>query len=263
MPPLHVETSGDGPVVVLIHSSGLSGRQWRRLASSLAARGFRAVVPDLTGHGASAPYPEPTPFSYRTDVAALRALLETSGPAHLVGHSYGGLLALLAAVEAPQAVRSMVLYDPVAFGVLDPVADADARAELAAVDLPWGTSGTSEREHDAWLQAFVDYWGGPGAWLLLREEARAEFRRVGWVVEQGVSTLVDDQTPAAAYRALAFPVTLMTGERSPLAAGAVVRRLAAACPDARVVTMPGAGHMGPLSHSGTVNDAIIAALGAT
>src|ERR1700687_3926045 len=50
---LHVECSGAGDSVLLLHSSGLSGRQWRRLTPELVRRGMRAVVPDLTGHGAS------------------------------------------------------------------------------------------------------------------------------------------------------------------------------------------------------------------
>jgi pimeloyl-ACP methyl ester carboxylesterase len=54
---LHVDDLGVGDAVRLLHSSGLSGRQWRR------------IVPDLTGHGQSPPWPAPTPFSFRTDVA--------------------------------------------------------------------------------------------------------------------------------------------------------------------------------------------------
>src|SRR4051812_49203760 len=71
--PLHVEASGAGEAVALLHSSGLSGRQWRRLTSVLVARGLRVLVPDLTGHGASVEWPEPKPFSFRDDVAAIGA----------------------------------------------------------------------------------------------------------------------------------------------------------------------------------------------
>ena len=55
------------------------------------------------------------------------ALLETlGGPAHLVGHSYGAYVALLVARSVPSQVRSLALYEPVAFGVLDAVEDAAA-----------------------------------------------------------------------------------------------------------------------------------------
>ena len=255
--PLHVEVSGSGIPVVLLHSSGLSGRQWRRLAGALVGRGLRAVAVDFTGHGSSPAWPADQPFSFRTDVDALVALLEAHGPAHVVGHSYGGFVGLLSALAAPRSVRSMALFEPVAFGALDPVADADARASLSRVDLRWGPSTA---EHERWLQAFVDYWGGDGAWSALREDARGEFRRVGWAVSEGVRSLTEDRTPAAAYRALSVPVCLLTGERSPIAAGRVVQRLGEAMAGSAVVTIPGAGHMAPLTHADLVNAKILEAL---
>ncbi len=252
---LHVDDSGSGVPVVALHSSGLSARQWRRLASMLVERGFRAVVPDLVGHGGSPEWPEPTPFSILVDVEHVLALLETlGGPVHLVGHSYGAYVALLAARSMPSPVLSLALYEPVSFGVLDAVEDAAAVRELETVGSAWDGS-VEGREH--WLESFVDYWSGPGAWTALREEARAEFRRVAWVVYRAVVALVEDRTPASAYRVVTAPVLLMTGEKSTLAAHAVVRHLSETLPHARVVTVPGAGHMGPLTHADVVNAQIV------
>ena len=254
---LHVEDSGAGDPVLLLHSSGLSGRQWRRLASELVQRGMRAVVPDLTGHGASDAWPEPISFSFRTDVDRVVAILQAEKPAHVVGHSYGGLVALHAALAAPGSIRSMSLYDPVAFGALDTTADTDARAALVEVDLSWGPNAA---DRERWLQTFVDYWGGPGAWTALREEARAEFRRVAWIVREGVRSLMEDTTPARAYSAFGFPVQLVTGERSPLAAGRVIKRLREAIRDARLVTVPDAGHLAPVAHPDRVNPILLDAV---
>jgi pimeloyl-ACP methyl ester carboxylesterase len=253
--PLHVEDSGTGVPVVALHSSGLSSRQWRRLGSALVEQGFRAVVPDLAGHGRSPEWPEPKPFSFDVDVEQVVALLETlPGPVHLVGHSYGAFVGLLAARQAPSRIRSLALYEPVSFGLLDPVEDADAGRELASVGATWDGS-VEGRER--WLRSFVEYWSGPGAWDALREDARAEFRRVGWVMHRAVVSLVKDRTPASAYEVVKAPLLLMTGEHSTLAAHAVIRRLSQALPGARVYTVPGAGHMGPLTHSDLVNRAIL------
>jgi pimeloyl-ACP methyl ester carboxylesterase len=253
---LHVETVGEGPPVVLVHSSGLSGRQWGRLSASLSQNGFRVVVPDLHGHGASPAWPSPVPFSYKQDVSALVGILKTEGPVHLVGHSYGGLIALLAGLEATEAVRSMTVFDPVAFGVLSPT-DAAARDEVDAVAWGWGES---EAEHQQWLQSFVDYWGGAGAWSGLREEARASFVRAGWVIQQAVSTLATDTTPASAYEDLPFPFTFMTGEQSPLAARVVVERFMRTIARAKMIRVAGAGHMAPITHADKVNAHILEAV---
>ncbi len=256
MTPLHVETSGTGPPVVFLHSSGLSGRQWRRLAQEVTGRGLRAIVPDLTGHGASPPWPALQPFSFRTDVDAVVALLESHGPAHVVGHSYGAFVGLIAALATPRSIRSMVLFEPVAFGTLDAEADVDATDTLKRVGR-WGPSA-AEQEH--YLTTFVDFWGGDGAWKALREEARDEFRRVGWVLSEGVRTLTEDKTPASAYRSIAVPVRLLTGETSPVAARRVAHRLGDAIAGASVVVVPGAGHMAPLTHAALVNGKILEVL---
>ena len=256
---LFVEEKGDGPPVILLHSSGLSGRQFRRLAATLVERGFQAIVPDLTGHGRSPALVEPEPSSFARDAAWLLELLAARGPAHLVGHSYGAFVALQAALLAPAAVRSLVLFEPVAFGVLDPAVDALACDELVRANVPWGASAL---DHDAWLREFVDYWGGAGAWAGQREEARAEFRRIGWAVREGVRSLAADRTPASRYRALGEKLTLIGGERSTRAARAVLQVLGAALPEAKAVTISGAGHMGPLTHADEVNRVIEGALAA-
>jgi pimeloyl-ACP methyl ester carboxylesterase len=259
---LHLESSGSGDPVVLLHSSGLSGRQWRRLATAFVERGHRAIVPDFTGQGASPSWPEPKPFSVREDVAHVTALLAGlpgGAPAHVVGHSYGAFVALLAALAVPSSVRSLTLFEPVAFGALDGARDAEARAELTKLETSWGST---DEAHERWLRSFVEYWGGEGAWSALREEARAEFRRVGWAVKEGVESLASDTTPASAYAVLRCPVTLVTGELTPLAARRVVEQLASTIPGARKVTIPGAGHMAPLSHAPQVNAVMLEAVAA-
>src|SRR5689334_4946961 len=93
--PLHVERTGAGPSVLLVHSSGLSGRQWKRLERDLVRRGAAAIVPDLSGHGRSPSWPEPEPFSFHVDVDAIAALIgDEREEVHVVGHSYGGFVAL-------------------------------------------------------------------------------------------------------------------------------------------------------------------------
>jgi len=253
---LHVEDSGgDGDRVLLLHSSGLSGRQWRRLATEIVTRGMRAVVPDLSGHGRSEAWPEPQPFSFRTDVERVLKILAAK-PAHVVGHSYGGFVALQAALAAPGQVRSLSLFEPIAFGVLD-ARDRDARDVLMDIDMTWGSSAEGR---ERWLRTFVDFWAGAEGWNSLREEARGEFRRVAWVVREGVRTMVEDATSVDAYAAFQFPLLLLSGEKSPLPARRVVERICERVPGARRVTIEGAGHLAPVTHADAVNQVLVEAL---
>jgi pimeloyl-ACP methyl ester carboxylesterase len=257
---IHVDDAGEGEVVVLLHSSGMSGAQWKRTAEPLVRSGLRAIVPDLLGSGRSTPWPEGKPFGFELDVELVGRLIERiDRPVHLVGHSYGGHIALRAAVLAPARVMSLALYDPVSFGVLDLEGDRDAFAEMSRVGRDWGAS---DADHDAWLRGFVDYWGGAEAWARLREPVRAEMRRVGWVVYAGARSLIANRVGIEAYRSVTAKALLVTGESSPIAAGRIVARLGEAIPGARVERFAGAGHMGPLTHLEMWNQILIAHLGA-
>lgn len=238
--------------VLLIHSGGFTARQWRKLAEALAPR-YRVLAPDLLGYREGEPWPDGKPFHFRQDLDFLESLLGDE-PAHLVGHSYGGFLALQLALRRPELVRSIAVYEPVAFGVLDEVEDADARSALGLVKRTWEPDSSGADE--AWLRAFVDWWNGAGAWEQLGEGTRTSFRAMGWKVFQEVMSLAADQTDRATYGTINVPTLLLSGERSPLTERRVIERLGAALPRATVRFFPGVGHMGPISHAPLVNEAI-------
>ena len=253
---LAVHESGEGEPVLLVHSGGFSARQWRKLANSLSAT-HRVLAPDLLGYGASSPWPLGTPFELRQELAALEALLDVAGaPAHLVGHSYGGLLALKLAVSRPASVRSLALFEPVAFAVLDEPSDAEERASVLDVQNEYRAD--AKGADDVWLRQFVDWWNGPGAWNSLTEEGRASFRVVGWKVFQEVLSIGADRTPRATFASITAPTLLLSGERTKATERRVVEKLAAILPDAKLEVFLGMGHMGPITHAALVNDAIAA-----
>jgi pimeloyl-ACP methyl ester carboxylesterase len=250
---MHVESReiavldrGQGGPVVLVHSSGLSSQQWGPIVPRLAAA-HRVLAPDLLGYGGSDPWPDPDNFDLAADLAIVRAVIEHAGaPVHLVGHSYGGVLAMLAAREAPTRVRSLALYEPVTFHVLVD-RDAEGAADLAGADD--GTFLDATTGGDArWVGRFVDYWGGPGAWSRLapaRQEALAAVGRKTFLEVRalmGVTLRAEDwQIPC--------PTLVMSGTRSPRAARGVCAILADSLPDARLHVFEGAGHMAPVEEA--------------
>jgi pimeloyl-ACP methyl ester carboxylesterase len=254
---INYQDQGNGVPVVLVHSSGLSSRQWSRLAARLAER-HRVVAPDLLGSGGSDPVPRDEPFDFSKDVGALEAILETiREPFHLVGHSYGGLVALTSARRRPDRVLSIALFEPVAFGVLWSKDDRAGIADLVDYDRNGTFFDDATGGDEGWMERFVDWWQGPGAWRLLPQATRNTFLSVGRKVFQEVRSLTGDRTPHDAYAALAMPVLLLSGDRSPLAARRVAAILAETIPNAELVTFEGAGHMAPLTHAQAVNDRIV------
>lgn len=106
--PLRYAVGGSGTPLVLVHGLGGTIANWRAIAEQLAAE-HRVVVPDLPGHGGSAPLPAAPTVDVFAD--AVLAVVEAEGalPAVWVGHSLGGLVAVRAAVRRPGAVRGLVL----------------------------------------------------------------------------------------------------------------------------------------------------------
>ncbi len=243
---------------LLIHSGGFTSRQWRKLREVLSPE-YHVLAPDLLGYGDTGPWPAGAPFHFRQDLEFLESVLGPDPePVHVIGHSYGGFLALQLALRRPALVRSIAAFEPVAFGILDEIEDADARADLRLVKREWVPDGSGVDE--AWLGGFVDWWNGAGAWARLQDETRAAFRAVGWKLFQEVVSLAADSTDAGTWATITAPTLVMGGSESPFTERRVVERLAAVLPRATLRMFEGIGHMGPISHARAVNEAIVAHL---
>jgi pimeloyl-ACP methyl ester carboxylesterase len=109
---LDVLRVGHGPAVVLVHGSGGSREETWSDQLTLADH-HSLILPDRRGYGLSDPASRP---DFERDGEDIAGLLE--GGAHLVGFSYGGIGALIAAAQLPSAVLSLALIEPVAFGLV-------------------------------------------------------------------------------------------------------------------------------------------------
>lgn len=257
-----VRDLGRGPPVVLLHSGGMSGAQWQRLAADLSAR-HRVLVPDFLGCGDSTPWPPGRPFHWSADLGALHALLDRlPAPVQLVGHSYGGFLALKLARERPADVRALSLFEPVAFGVLHEAGETAALEELARAGRDWKEGPLGAGELLLWLRSFIDYWNGAGAFDALRPRVREGFLRVVEKLHGEVMSLGADRLPASAYAGLTMPVLLLSGALSTLAARRVCARLALALPSAVHEELAGVTHLGPIVEP-RVNVRLLAHVAAT
>src|ERR1700757_3950564 len=106
--PLRYAVGGAGAPLVLVHGLGGAAANWRLLAPRLA-RTRRVVIPELPGHGGSAPLPATPHVDALADAVLAVLEREAALPAPWIGHSLGGLVALRAAVRRPEAVTGIVL----------------------------------------------------------------------------------------------------------------------------------------------------------
>jgi pimeloyl-ACP methyl ester carboxylesterase len=105
------EVTGEGPLVVLAHGMGDTRHSFRFLVPPLVAAGYRVAAADLRGHGESS---TGWPSYTRTDTAGdlLTLIAQLGGPAVIVGHSFAGGSATIAAADAPEVISAIVEIDP-------------------------------------------------------------------------------------------------------------------------------------------------------
>ena len=242
--------AGSGPGVVCLHSNASSSAQWRGLMEALAPK-FHVIAADSYGAGKT-PHPG-RKVTLRDEVELLEPVLAKAGdPFALVGHSYGGAIALVAALKYPNRVRSLALYEPTLFAVVEQANDvdgirnaADAAIALVKAGDPIGAS-----------RRFIDFWMGGESFDRMPERNREAISASIVSVEAWKEALFGEPTPLAAFSGLKVPVLLITGTRSPLSSRAVTQRLRRVLPSVEVVELEGLGHMGPVTHPQPVNDAI-------
>ena len=223
---------------IALHSSGLGPWQWKQLQGEVIAPQF---VRDTA----------------EEDIADVVAILKAQKmTAHLVGHSYGGFIALKAALQVPDKVRTIFAYEPVAYGVLRTPAE---RADLESLKAsPWFADQASGGNAQ-WLEKFVNYWSGEGAWEEMSDNVQQSFLSQGRRVFGEVMSLDKDNTPIESYaQTLRMPAVIMSGTESPLPARKVAERIGQGLRQGHHMTVKGAGHMAPLTHFREVNAAIMA-----
>jgi pimeloyl-ACP methyl ester carboxylesterase len=109
---IYYEHDGTGETVLVLPGWGGSIEEFALIRKSLTAH-FRVIAADLPGSGRSEPQPRDyTPTYYHEDAQTFLALLkdQNAGPAHVIGFSDGGEVALLMAAKQPDAVRSVVAW---------------------------------------------------------------------------------------------------------------------------------------------------------
>ncbi|MFZ5572303.1 MAG: alpha/beta fold hydrolase [Thermodesulfobacteriota bacterium] len=243
---VYLDDSGAGEPVLLLHAAASSGVQWQKIKMALNP-GHRVLIPDLLGEGRT-PGRKDWSGLLEAEGRLIRALIEsTGGPVHVVGHSYGGVVAMRLALQFPHLFSSLILIEPVAFHLLTAYPRNQDYTELMMVKeacrsaLEGGDALSAAR-------CFVAYWSGEQAWNSLPEPVRhllaSGMEKVVW----GWEAITADSRRLNDFRCITAPTIMVSGDRSPLPIQWVARQLAATIPAAKFVQVGNAGHMSPITH---------------
>jgi len=243
---------GSGPTVICIHAAVSTGKQWRPLEKQLEGS-FRVVADDLYGDGNSPPCPVGRDFSIDDEVALIQSKLQEVDRFHLVGHSYGGSVAIKVALSDPARVASLVLYEPALWGMLATYwpDDHGTREILDLRDETLRLIGLGDKE--AATQGFVDYWR-PNTWENTAEKRRSALVEgmltTGhkWKSNLGLSVSPEE------LNALDVPTLVLTGSNTAKPARDLMNRLSNSVARwRRIVELRDVGHMGPITEPAIVN----------
>jgi pimeloyl-[acyl-carrier protein] methyl ester esterase len=249
---MHVEVTGAGPALVLLHGFAMHGGLFAPIVCDLAHR-HRVHVVDLPGHGHSQPV---SPMTFTTVVAAVAAYVESLGEAAtILGWSFGGMIAMRLARDHPHLVRELVLV-------------CATPRFVESTDWPHAMSATTlarfgdelRVSYRLTLQRFLTLQvqgseHGRATLAALRHElfARAAPSPAALADVLAILAHADLRADAHAIDARALVVSGQRDALTPPAAGAW---LAQAMPRARLVDIAGAAHAPFLSH----RDAFLAAV---
>lgn len=246
-----VTTLGDGPEpMVMIHCSLGNHRSLARLAKGFAET-HRIRLIDMPGHGNSGPWDGEADIQGLVSDAAAEVALPGS---HVFGHSFGATAALRMAVDHPARVSRLALYEPVYFTPIIGTPVYDAYLDRFA---PFVSEMEAGRHLHA-AEIFNGLWGGT-PWDMLPALVRRDMAARIWFImatERAFEGDVGRVFAPGRLEGLACDVTMMMGQQTEPVMPHVMEAIAARIAGARLIRFDAAGHMGPLTHSGLVAQAM-------
>ena len=241
-----VEQVGDGDALVMVHGLGGTSNSWFPQVESLA-RFFRVVRPDLEGSGRSPATGALSIASFAADVIALMDALEIP-TAHLCGHSMGTIVCQHIAAEAPERVKSLALFGPLAEppeaarqAIRDrgAVARRDGMAPIADTLVQVAISADTKAHYPA-AAAFVRE-------ILMRQDAEGYARTCEALAA----------ATSADLGSIRCPTLLVTGDEDGVSPPPAVRTLKRRIKGSRLLVFPGCGHWTPIEKPAQASAALL------
>ena len=257
-----VIAAGSGPIVLLIHSSVSGARQWRKLTDALKDR-YRVLAINLYGYGATPAWDDPAPQTLEDQARLVEAVLPSDADKiHLVGHSFGGSVAMKLAANMPGRIGKLVLLEANPFYLLAQAGQTEAFAEAKALGTMIKDCG-GRGDWSVAAETFADYWGGQHTWRDMPPERRTAFAEAIKPNFHEWDAVMNETTPITQWAEQLPRSTLAVCDPATVTPireiDALLQR---ACPEWHYQPIAGGGHMAPLTRPDLINPVVAAYLDA-
>ncbi len=250
-----IRRRGEGDPALLVHCSLAHSGAWSGVMNALKDRLSMTAI-DLPGHGLT-DFDPAMDMQDQSSQTAIELLERMDGPSHLIGHSFGATVALRVAIERPDLVASLSLYEPVYISLLAEF-DKDALQEEdndSREFIDHALNGDWEKSADAFLRR----WGVMGGLSMMPEAQREYAIRTMPMILENTKSVIDPNGGGKTLKDMAkvsTPCLLMEGAHSPKTISRVNDALEQTLPNVKRKVFENAGHMGPITHPLEVAQAI-------
>ncbi len=236
--------------IVFLHGSFANSQSWKKIRKLLGDQATTCAV-DLPGHGKC---PGPDDYDAPSIISEFNAIkvqlagkINCEDGVHLVGHSYGGVVALSAAMTGALPVKQLTLFEPVDVSVFPVFGEAEAAKQIDEFVNGYLTAYASGEKNV--FKRVIDFWGGAGSYDQLPDH----------IVEHMISLTQDNirhwhlckvnGKSIEEYQSFNIPVTLVHGSGSNDVAKTICSSLHRNLPQRALYEIKGASHFMITSHA--------------
>ena len=252
--------AGGGEKVILVHSSVAGARQWRSLMEVLAPD-FHVIAINLFGYGKTRAWDGDGTQRLADQARLIEPFLpEGDGKVSIVGHSFGGSVAMMAAAMFRHHVERLVLIEPNPFYLLKLHGRFDAYEEAVTLRNAIKESGKAGA-WDAAAAVFADYWTGAGSWDAMSEDRRAKFAHALAPNYFEWDAVLNEDKPLAEWRRdLPRETTFVLAKDTVRSIREIAGLMQEHAPDWHFREIERGGHMAALSEPDEINRIVVDAL---
>lgn len=237
---------GSGPTVLLLPGSFGTGMGWKAVIGHLGD-GYRTVTTSLLGYGSTTDTRPDGNATMSQQVDLIDRVIERIGSApHVVGHSYGGLSALVHALTGRHKPASLLLVEANPLGLLNAAGDLDHYAMFEAMTGPYFAE--FRRGNAEAARHVIDFYGGNGTFDAMPSKVRGYVMATTAVNVRDWTSGTPFEPSKETLGAVNVPTTLVRGGETHPAMRRIAERLHEFIPASRLITVDGGSHFLPSTH---------------